>query len=104
MKIYTKSSVALIAVFLITASGCKKSFFDGTPKDQITVDSFYQNDAQVAASVNALYDEPWFGWVGKSGLGITELSSGNARTYSSDVINFQDWTVKKAFLATGSRN
>lgn len=93
MKIYTKSSVALIAVFLITASGCKKSFFDGTPKDQITVDSFYQNDAQVAASVNALYDEPWFGWVGKSGLGITELSSGNARTYSSDVINFQDWTV-----------
>lgn len=93
MKIYTKSSVALIAVFLMTASGCKKSFFDGTPKDQITVDSFYQNDAQVAASVNALYDEPWFGWVGKSGLGITELSSGNARTYSSDVINFQDWTV-----------
>ncbi|WP_158798537.1 RagB/SusD family nutrient uptake outer membrane protein [Pedobacter sp. L105] len=105
MTTYKKYSAALIAVIALTATSCKKSFFDGTPKDGITIDSFYQTNAQVAASTNALYTEPWFGWVGKSGLGITELSSGNARTYSSDVINFQDWTVTNVnFQLVGTWN
>lgn len=105
MNPYTKYSVALMAVISLTATSCKKNFFDGTPKDGITIDSYYQTNAQVAASTNALYTEPWFGWVGKSGLGITELSSGNARTYSSDVINFQDWTVTNVnFQLVGTWN
>lgn len=93
MKKYIKYCVALLAVTMFTVTGCKKEFFDGAPQDGITVDTYYQTNAQVAASTNALYSLPWFGWVGKSGLGVTELSSGNARTYSNDVINFQDWTV-----------
>ncbi|MBP1652487.1 MAG: RagB/SusD family nutrient uptake outer membrane protein [Bacteroidetes bacterium] len=86
-----KTIISLLTVFLLTS--CSKDFFNGTPQDGVTVDAYYKTDAQVTASTNALYSVPWFGWVGKAGLGISELSSGNARSYSSDVINFQDWTA-----------
>lgn len=93
MKIYKKYLITVAALISAMASGCKKEYFDRAPLSQITLDNFYQTTDQVNASTNVLYAAPWFGWSGKAGWSIADLSSGNARTYSSDIINFQDFTV-----------
>jgi hypothetical protein len=93
MKRYKKYVIAMAAITGVVATSCKKDYFNRPPLSQITVDNFYQTPAQVTASTNALYSAPWFGWSGKAGWSIADLSSGNARTYSSDIINFQDFTV-----------
>lgn len=93
MKLHIKYLICAAAVTGLTTAGCKKDFFNRPPEDNITVDNFYQTDAQVAASTNALYAAPWFGYNGKVGWAITELSGGNGRTYSSDVVNFGNFSV-----------
>jgi starch-binding outer membrane protein, SusD/RagB family len=85
--------VALAGLISLGVGGCKKSFFNRPPQDEITVDNFYQTDAQVAASTIDLYGAPWFGYNTKVSWSITELSGGNGRTYSSDVVNFGNFSV-----------
>jgi len=92
MKTYIKYSFGLILICL-TATSCKKTFFDRPPQAAITLDNFYQTAAQVTSSTNDLYSADWFGWCGKAGWSITELAGGNGRTYSSDVINFGNFSV-----------
>ena len=89
----TMKKYLLIATTVFIFTGCKKEFFNRPPEDAATVGSFYQTTAQVQASTNALYAAPWFGWNSKAGWSITELASGNGRTYSSDVSAFGDFSV-----------
>jgi hypothetical protein len=96
MKQHMKLWMVLAGGMALFASGCKKSFFDRTPEDNITVDNFFKTDAQVAASTNDLYGGPWFGYNNKVGWAITEISGGNGRSYSSDVSNFGDFSVTAA--------
>lgn len=93
MTTYKKLFVTITAITAVMSSSCKKDYFNRPPKSTITVDNFYQNAEQVQASTLLLYSAPWFGYCGKSGWSITELSGGNGRTYSADIINFQDFTV-----------
>jgi hypothetical protein len=93
MNRYRNYLIVLAALAGTLSTGCKKEYFDRPPKSQITLDNFYQTADQVNASTNALYSAPWFGWSGKAGWSITDLSSGNARTWSSDIVNFGDFTV-----------
>jgi hypothetical protein len=93
MKKYIKHLMCFAAVSLVATTGCKKDFFNRPPEDAITVDNFYQTNDQVIASTNALYNSPWFNWVGKSGWAITELAGGNGRTYSDDVISLFNFSL-----------
>lgn len=93
MNNYIKSVMILAAFSCVGLSGCKKSFFERAPEDAITLDNYYKTDEQVLSSTNALYSVPWFGWNTKAGWAITELASGNGRTYSSDVVNFGNFSV-----------
>jgi len=93
MKRYIKYLFGVAVMSGITATSCKKEFFNRPPVDAVTVDNFYQTPAQVVASTNDLYSAVWFGWCGKSGWSITELMGGNGRSYSSDVANFSDFSV-----------
>jgi len=77
----------------IIGTSCKKDFFNQPPQDQITLASFYKTADQVNASTNGLYNNVWFSWNNKASWAITELSSGNARTYSADVINFYNFST-----------
>lgn len=85
--------LTLLTAFCVGVSGCKDSFFDRPPEDALTLDSYYQTNEQVVASTNALYSVPWFNFSAKAYWAITELSSGNARTYSGDVVNFANFSV-----------
>ena len=92
----TKSNtylIALMTALCVVATGCKDTFFDRAPQDALTLDSYYQTTDQVQASTNALYNSPWFNFNNKAFWAITELSGGNARTYSGDVVNFANFSV-----------
>jgi len=93
MKKHTKYIIILTVALGLFTGSCKREYFDRPPKSQITVDNFYQNAEQVRASTLLLYSAPWFGYSGKGGWSITELGGGNGRTYSADIINFQDFSV-----------
>jgi len=90
-KKYLFGIAALIGLSTITS--CKKDFFNRPPDAGITVGSYYQTTQQVQTSTNVLYGSPWFGWNNKAGWSITELASGNGRTYSSDVVAFFNFSV-----------
>jgi len=81
------------ATVVITTTGCKKEFFNRPPESATTVGNYYQTEAQVNASTNGLYGSPWFGWNNKAGWAITELASGNGRSWSSDVSAFGNFSV-----------
>ena len=94
MKINIKYITGLAVIAgVIATTGCKKSFFNRPPESGVTVGNYYQTAAQVAASTNGLYGSPWFGWNNKVGWAITEMSSGNGISYSSDVTAFENWAV-----------
>lgn len=93
MKKYIKYLGGLAVMTCITATSCKKEFFSKAPEDAITLDNFYQTADQVQSSTNGLYNNVWFSWNNKASWAITELSSGNARTYSSDVVAFGNFSV-----------
>lgn len=92
MKTYIKYLFCL-GVFTAVTTSCKKSFFDNPPQSAITLDNFYKTTDQVTSSTNDLYSAPWFGYQVKVGWSITELSGGNGRTYSADIINFGNFSV-----------
>jgi hypothetical protein len=85
MKRHIKYLTGMAAMAGVLASGCKKDFFNRPPESGVTVGNYYQTSGQVAAATDGLYGSPWFGWNNKVGWAITELTSGNGRSYSSDV-------------------
>jgi len=93
MKRHIKYITGIAAIASIVISSCKKDFFNRPPEAGITVGNYYQTVSQVQASTNGLYGSPWFGWNNKVGWAITELASGNAFTYSSDVNAFNTWSA-----------
>ena len=97
-----KRYLSLIAMAAVAITGCKKDFFNRPPEDAIVVGNFYKTNEQVAASTNALYGSPWFGYNGKVGWSITELAGGNGRSYSSDVVNFSNFSVTNTNFELGS--
>src|ERR1700744_920148 len=96
MKRHIKYIIGIAVIASIFASGCKKDFFNRPPQASVTVGNYYQTTDQVQASTNGLYGSPWFGWNNKVGWAITELSSGNGFTYSSDVNAFFNWSAPNA--------
>ena len=93
MKKNFKYIISMAALAGIVATGCKKDFFNRPPENASTVGTYYQTTAQVQASTNALYAAPWFGYNTKVSWAISEMMSGNGRSYSSDVVNFGNFSV-----------
>ncbi|HMI60842.1 MAG TPA: RagB/SusD family nutrient uptake outer membrane protein [Puia sp.] len=82
MKKNLKYIIGAGALIAMTATGCKKDFFNRPPEDQPTVGTYYQTAAQVQSSTAILYAAPWFGLNGKAFLAIGDLQSGNAICYA----------------------
>lgn len=93
MKLYIKQIIGLAILMGVSASSCKKDFFNRPPEDQYTVGGYYTTASQVQSSTNALYAAPWFGWNTKVSWAITELASGNGRSGSDDVKAFGNFSV-----------
>jgi hypothetical protein len=105
MKKYIKYLIGAGALIGVTATGCKKDFFNRPPEDRSTVGTYYQTDAQVQSSTNILYAAPWFGFNGKAFLAIGDLQSGNARCDAGtdgEFDAFRNFTEGNATLAVQS--
>lgn len=76
---------ALIIVFSIS---CSEDFLNRPPEDSITLDNFYQTDAQVNASTSALYGWPWFELNDKAHWTIGDALAGNLWTNDGQMGQF----------------
>ncbi|SDE58852.1 Starch-binding associating with outer membrane [Mucilaginibacter pineti] len=86
--------LTLITVILsITAFSCKKDFFNRPPEASLTLETFYKTATQVQASTTALYGTPWFNWNNQVSWAIGDMYGGNARSYSSDIFNYGNFSV-----------
>jgi hypothetical protein len=93
MKILNKIILGTVALTGVMAASCKKDYFNRPPLSSVAIGNFYQTADQVNASTNVLYSVPWFGWNTHAGWSISELSGGNARSYSGDISDFSYFTV-----------
>lgn len=93
MKIFRKIIFGSVVTVSALSTSCNKEYFNRPPKSAVAIGNFYQNAAQVEAATNVLYSVPWFGWNTHAGWSISELSGGNARSWSSDIADFSYFTV-----------
>lgn len=93
MKIFNKIILGTIVTVSAITVGCKKDYFNRAPLSSVAVGNFYQNADQITAATNGLYSVAWFGWNTHAGWCISDLSGGNARSWSSDIENFSYFTV-----------
>ena len=47
--------IAFLALLLLNSVGCKESFLETFPKDQLTTETFYQTEDDFIQSVNGVY-------------------------------------------------
>jgi hypothetical protein len=76
---------------------CKKSFFNGTPTGQYTVDNYFKSTAEVQAATAALYGAPWFNYNCTYSMSIGDVYSGNSTgDANAAMIQFQNMNVTQS--------
>ncbi|MHA3789414.1 RagB/SusD family nutrient uptake outer membrane protein [Flavobacterium hauense] len=85
--------LGLVAAFSFVTASCSDEFTNRPPQDQISLDSYYSNDAQVASATNGMYARTWFQFHNKFFYAIAEVGSGNMYTNSSDVNAMRNFSI-----------
>lgn len=88
-----KMRILPVCILMLLVSACSDDFLNRPPEDSVALDNFYSSEEELMANTNVLYGTPWFNFNTKAFWAIGELTGGNARTYSGDVINFGNFTV-----------
>lgn len=93
MKTLNKIVYALVIAGSVSLTGCDKSFLDVTPNDRITLDNFFQSEADLQASTAGLYNKVWFDFNDKFYYGLGDGRSNNLfAPYSDYIYPFTDLT------------
>jgi starch-binding outer membrane protein, SusD/RagB family len=86
-----------MALAVSTMVACKKSFFNGTPIGQYTVDNYFKSDAEVQAVTAALYGAPWFNFNCTYSMSIGDVYSGNSTgDANAAMIQYQNMNVTQS--------
>jgi hypothetical protein len=85
--------LGLIAAFCFVTASCSDEFTNRPPQDQISLDAYYTNDAQVASATNGMYCRTWFQFHNKFFYAVSEVGSGNMYTNSSDVNAMRTFSI-----------
>ncbi len=93
MRLVKIKYIVIALGIIVVANSCDKEFLERPPEDSIALDNFYTSEEEITANTNTIYGSPWFNFNTKAFWSITELASGNARTWSGDVINFGNFSV-----------
>jgi hypothetical protein len=92
-----KSCAAGLLLAVSVLSGCKKSFFDGTPTGQYTVDNYFTSTAEVQAATAVLYGAPWYNFNCTYSMSIGDVYSGNSTgDANAAMIQFQNMNVTQS--------
>jgi starch-binding outer membrane protein, SusD/RagB family len=76
--------------------GCNKDFLEVDPQDALTVDSFFQTEAELLMTTGALYNVPWFDWNDKSAFEIGDGSAGNINAIDDGFRQYATFVVTSA--------
>ena len=93
MKYIKYNKLFLLVVAFFSLVSCDDEFLERPPEDGIALDNFYSSEEELVANTNSLYGAVWFNFNTKAFWSITELSGGNARTFSGDVVNFFNFSI-----------
>jgi hypothetical protein len=86
-----------ISLAISAMASCKKSFFNGTPIGQYTVDNYFKSDGEVQAATAALYGAPWFNYNCTYSMSIGDVYSGNSTgDANAAMIQFQNMNVTQS--------
>ena len=99
MKRHIKNTTRVLGVVMALSvmTGCKKSFFDGTPTGQYTVDNYFTSTAEVEAATAVLYGAPWFNFNCTYSMSIGDVYSGNSTgDANAAMIQFQNMNVTQS--------
>jgi hypothetical protein len=99
MKPNIKNITCVLGISLAISAmvSCKKSFFDGTPIGQYTVDNFFKSDGEVQAATAILYGAPWFNYNCTYSMSIGDVYSGNSTgDANAAMIQFQNMNVTQS--------
>jgi starch-binding outer membrane protein, SusD/RagB family len=80
MKIIHKYLLAGLVLF----TACKKSYLDRPSLNNPTLDTYYNNPAEVNLATGFLYNQPWYNYMDKAFHCIGEVMSGNMLTSAGD--------------------
>lgn len=92
MKTTILNQIKFIVVLLLMFSCAEDSLLDNPPRSGITVDNFFQNDAQVLSVGASLYSTPWFYYNYRLHHTMGAYA-GNVRVESGDYAGFKEMNV-----------
>lgn len=94
MKRFFKTYKILCAAAVVgLAVSCTDEFTNRPAEDQITLDNYYKNDAQVTSATNGMYCRTWFQFANKFFYAVAEVGSGNMYTASPDVAGMRTFSL-----------
>lgn len=77
MKNLNRLLILILFLTGMTVSGCKESFLQRPPEDQVVTDNFYKTPEQLRKATAPLYNVVWFTFNDKAYLGIGDYAAGN---------------------------
>lgn len=81
-----------IAIVFLAFGSCTAEFTDRPPEDTISLDAYYNNNAQVASATNGMYSRTWFQLCNKFFWAL-EVGSGNMYSGSPDVSGLRTFAL-----------
>ena len=86
-------ALGLSLVLAIGISGCNDDFLDSTPNDQITLENYFQNNAELQAATAPLYSKVWFDFNDKFYYALGDGRGNNLfAPYSDYIYPFTNFT------------
>ena len=99
MKRTIKNTTRVLGVVMALSvmTGCKKSFFDGTPTGQYTVDNYFTTTTEVQAATASLYGAPWYNFNCTYSMSIGDVYAGNSTGDANvPMLQFQNMNVTQS--------
>lgn len=82
--LFNLCKLLIVAMVFLVFGACSTDFTDRPPEDTISLDGYYNNNAQVESATNGMYSRTWFQLCNKFFWSL-EVGSGNMYSGSPDV-------------------
>jgi hypothetical protein len=87
--IYTAAAIAMLTITF----SCKKDFLEKPSKNEPTLETYYDNSAQVRGATGLLYNSIWYEYQDKAFHAIGEVLSGNMYTGDPKYNTFMNFSI-----------
>lgn len=93
MKTINKILYGCLIAASVTVTSCNDNFLEIKPNDRLTLEDFFQSEADLKAATAPLYNKVWFDFNDKFYYGLGDGRANNLYApYSDYIYPFSDWT------------